>query len=296
MNVAVLGGGIMGGGIAQISACAGHGVWVLDVTASQLDRTRATIEGSLARLARKETLTLAECQAALSRLRFTTELTDAVQKADTVVEAVPEDLSLKQEIVAEVADEAPAHCLLATNTSQLSITAIGGTLGEDAQRLVGMHFFNPPVIMRLVELIAGLETTAETLERAEAFAHSLGKETVVCLKDVPGFLTTRCSVILRLECMRMLEEGLASAEDIDKALRLGFNHPMGPLELGDLVGLDTFLDSADALAEVHGDRFRAPAVARNLVAAGRFGRKTLRGVYEYDDDGRRLDPSGDSST
>lgn len=279
----------MGSGIAQISASAGHEVRVLDLGDAELTRTRASIEDSLARLARRETLTPAECESALSRLGFTSDLTVAVKDASVLIEALPEDLELKQELLTEAATNAPADCLLATNTSQLSITAIGASLGEAAARLVGMHFFNPPAMMRLIELVAGLETSEETLERAQAFARTLDKETVLCKKDVPGFLTTRCSVILRLECMRMLEEGLASAEDIDKALRLGFNHPMGPLELGDLVGLDTFLRSADALAEAHGERFRAPAVARNLVAAGRLGRKTSRGIYEYDADGRRID-------
>jgi len=287
MNVAVLGAGIMGSGIAQVAASAGHDVYVLDVGAAELDRARAAIEASLERLARKGVVTQAERDETLARLRFATEIADAVASAEALVEAVPERLELKRDVLARAAIAAPDDCLLATNTSQLSISAIGAELGKAAERLVGMHFFNPPVLMGLVELIAGDETSEETLERAREFAHGLGKETVLCRKDVPGFITTRCSVILRLECMRMLEEGVASAEDIDKALRLGLNHPMGPLELGDLVGLDTFLQCADALAEAHGERFEAPAVARQLVADGRFGRKTRRGVYEYDNAGRR---------
>ena len=287
MNVSVLGGGIMGSGIAQIAACAGHDVWVLDVDDRALDRARAMIESSLERLATKEVLTFEDCEQALSHLRFTSVLAEAVGDAEVVVEAVPEELELKQALLSEAARLAPADCLLGTNTSQLSITAIGATLGAAAERLVGMHFFNPPALMPLVELMAATGTSDATLERARTFAHGLGKETVVCQKDVPGFITTRCSVILRLECMRMLEEGVATAEDIDKALRLGLNHPMGPLELGDMVGLDTFLQCADGLAEAHGERFNAPAVARNMVSAGRLGRKTSRGIYEYDADGRR---------
>ncbi|MGI9657298.1 MAG: 3-hydroxyacyl-CoA dehydrogenase family protein [Gaiellaceae bacterium] len=289
MNVAVLGGGIMGSGIAQVAASVGHDVCVFDLGTAELDRAQAAIESSLDRLARKGRITTDERSDTLARLRFASEIVDAVGNADAVVEAVPEQLELKQEVLARVAAAAPDHCLLATNTSQLSITAIGANLGPAASRLVGMHFFNPPVLMDLVELIAGDATSAETLERAHEFARGLGKETVLCQKDIPGFITTRCSVILRLECLRMLEEGVATAEDIDKALRLGLNHPMGPLELGDLVGLDTFLRSADALAETHGERFEAPSVARELVAAGRFGRKSGRGIYSYDSEGRKSD-------
>lgn len=291
MNVAVLGGGIMGSGIAQVSASAGHDVAVLDLGEPELERARRSIGSSLARLARKNVVTRTQAEATLARLRFTVDLADAVRDSDVLIEAVTEDLALKQELMADAADAAPGDCLLGTNTSQMSITAIGAGLGDAAQRLVGMHFFNPPVLMSLVEIMAAEQTTDETVERARAFAHGIGKETVLCRKDVPGFITTRCSVILRLECLRMLEEGVASAEDIDKALRLGLNHPMGPLELGDMVGLDTFLQCADGLAEAHGERFEAPDVARELVARGRFGRKTSRGIYEYDADGRRITPA-----
>ena len=261
MNVAVLGGGIMGSGIAQVAAMGGHHVSVLDIGEAQLDGTRSAIEDSLTRLVRKDSISAADREATLSRLGYTTALGKAVGGADAVIEAVPEQLELKQELMTEVAALAPGDCLLATNTSQLAIGAIGANLGEAAERLVGMHFFNPPVMMSLVELIPGERTSADSLEHAQSLAHSFGKETVLCRRDLPGFITTRCSVILRLECLRMLEEGVATPEDIDKALRLGLNHPMGPLELGDLVGLDTFLQCADGLAEAHGERFEAPSVA-----------------------------------
>ena len=290
-NVAVVGGGIMGSGIAQVSAMAGHQATVLDVGDAQLDRARNAIDESLSRLVGKGELTQAEAQAVLTRLRFTTSLRNAVTEAQLIVEAAPEKLSLKQQLIGEAAQAAPPNCLLATNTSQLSIGAIGEKLGDNADRLVGMHFFNPPVLMRLVELMASERTSTQTLERARAFAHGLGKETIVCNRDSPGFVSTRCSVILRLECLRMLEEGVATAEDIDKALRLGLNHPMGPLELGDLVGLDTFLQCADGLAEAHGERFDAPEVARTLVERGRLGRKSGEGIYAYDADGRRTRPA-----
>lgn len=288
MNVAVLGSGIMGNGIAQVAASAGHDVYLLDVSEAELEGARSAIDDSLARLTRRETMTPEQAAEALERLRFTTDLAEAVRAADVVVEAVPEELELKRDVFARVVEHAPPHCLLATNTSQLSITSIGAELGDAAERLVGTHFFNPPPIMRLVELIAGDATSEETVERATEFARGLGKETVLCKRDVQGFITTRCVVALRLECLRILGEGVATPEDIDKAIRLGLNHPMGPLELGDLVGLDTFLRNVDSLAEAHGDRFEIPAFARELIESGNHGRKTGRGFYEYDADGRRV--------
>ena len=289
MNVAILGAGIMGSGIAQVAASSGYTVSVLDVGNVELERAQAAIKTSLTRLKRKGVQTDADADSTLSRLRFTTDLNDATSEAEILIEAAPEDLKLKQNLMAQAAEAAPPHCLLGTNTSQLSITAIGSLLGHSAERLVGMHFFNPPVLMRLVELMGANETSQETLKRAQDFAQSLGKETVLCHKDVPGFITTRCSVILRLECMRMLEEGVGSAEEIDKALRLGLNHPMGPLELGDLVGLDTFLQSSEGLAKAHGERFSPPSIVRKLVRNGRFGRKTSHGIYKYNSEGRRTE-------
>ncbi|MGH2876821.1 MAG: 3-hydroxyacyl-CoA dehydrogenase family protein, partial [Solirubrobacteraceae bacterium] len=187
-----------------------------------------------------------------------------------------------QSILSDVLAAAPAEALIGTNTSQLSITRVAAGLGADAHRLIGIHFFNPPVMMRLVEVVAGTLTRPEQVERAREFATRLGKEVVVCRKDSPGFITSRAYAILRLECVRMLEEGIATAEDIDKALRLGFNFPMGPLELGDMNGLDTYLHAITGLEEAHGDRFRPTVGLRNMVAAGRLGRKTGAGFYEYE--------------
>ena len=158
----------------------------------------------------------------------------------------------------------------------------------DAERVVGMHFFNPPVMMRLLELIPGQLTSAATLARAQEFGSSVDREVVVLKKDIPGFITTRVSAAVRLECLRILEEGVASASDIDKACKLGLNFPMGPLELGDFNGLDTFLDATESLSTVHGDRYRPPAVLRNMVMAGLTGRKSGEGFYRYDDAGKRL--------
>jgi 3-hydroxybutyryl-CoA dehydrogenase len=288
MNVAVLGGGIMGNGIAQISAAAGDDAVVRDIDDAALERARGTIEASLARFVKRERLTEDEAEAILARIRFTTDLDEAMSEADVVIEAVPEILDLKRSVWEAVGELAPEHALLGTNTSQLSITSIAVALGRQAPRLVGIHFFNPPVMMRLCEVIAGMETKPEEVERAREFGRHVGKEVVVCRKDSPGFITSRAYAILRLECIRMLEEGVASAADIDTALKLGFNFPMGPLELGDMNGLDTFLHAVTGLAEAYGDRFRPTVGLRNMVAANRLGRKTGSGFYDYDDEGRRL--------
>lgn len=286
-RVAVLGAGIMGAGIAQLAATHGHEVHLRDIADEVLDRARATIEHSLERLVRKDRLAEGDVAPTLARLTFTTDLRATVQAADVIVEAVPEVLSLKQEVLAEAVDLAPGHALIGTNTSQLSITSIGAALGDASERLVGTHFFNPPVLMRLCELVRGLRTSTETLERARAFADSLDRTVVVCEKDSPGFITSRAYAMLRLECLRMLEEGVASAEDIDTAMKLGFNLPMGPLELGDMNGLDTYLHAIEGLADAYGERFRPTVGLRNMVAAGHLGRKAGAGFYDYDEDGQR---------
>lgn len=286
-RVAVLGAGIMGAGIAQLAATHGHEVHLRDIADEVLDRARATIEHSLERLVRKDRLAEGDVAPTLARLTFTTDLRATVQAADVIVEAVPEVLSLKQEVLAEAVDLAPGHALIGTNTSQLSITSIGAALGDASERLVGTHFFNPPVLMRLCELVRGLRTSTETLERARAFADSLDRTVVVCEKDSPGFITSRAYAMLRLECLRMLEEGVASAEDIDTAMKLGFNLPMGPLELGDMNGLDTYLHAIEGLADAYGERFRPTVGLRNMVAAGQLGRKAGAGFYDYDEDGQR---------
>lgn len=280
-TVVVLGAGIMGSGIAQLAAMAGHRVAVRDVRAEALDSATRAIESSLNKLVSKGRLDETAAQDCRARLTMTDSLRDHASEADIVIEAVPEVLSIKHAVLGEVVEFLPAHAIIGTNTSQLSITSISTCLGERAGQLVGMHFFNPPVLMRLVELVRGYETTDATLETARNFAIGLGKEVVVCQKDSPGFLTSRVSAILRLECLRMLEEGLASAEDIDRAIKLAFNHPMGPLELGDFNGLDTYLHALEALQTSHGERFRPTVNLRNLVHAGRLGRKTGKGIFDY---------------
>lgn len=283
MRVAVIGAGIMGSGIAQLAAMHGHDVGLSDVDDASLRRGREAIESSLAKFTDKGRLEPEQADRTRDRLVLTTDLDQAVRDAEVVVEAVPEVLDLKRQVFTDVVAAAPSTALLGTNTSQLSITSIATALGDQAGRLVGMHFFNPPVLMDLVELIRGLDTDDEALQRARDFAEGIGKTVVVCRKDSPGFITSRAYAILRLECLRMLEEGLATPEDIDTAMRLGFNFPMGPLELGDFNGLDTYLHAIESLAQVHGDRFRPTVQLRNMVSAGRLGRKSGRGFYDYGD-------------
>ncbi|MER5627992.1 3-hydroxyacyl-CoA dehydrogenase family protein [Streptosporangium sp. NPDC002544] len=291
-RVAVVGAGIMGSGIAQLAATAGYDVALYDATPQQLERAREGINASIEKLVAKGRLAAEEGEQALSRLRLCTTLGDAAADADLVVEAVVEALQVKQAVLVEAAAAAKPDAVLATNTSQLSITSIASAVGDGAARVIGLHFFNPAVLMRLVEVVPGLQTSDDVVVAACRFATSLGKETVVCRKDSPGFLTSRISAIVRLECLRMLEEGVGTAEDIDRALRLGLNFPIGPLELGDRNGLDTYLRVLESLTETLGERFRPTVGLRNLVAAGRLGRKSGRGIYEYGDDGEIRSPSG----
>jgi 3-hydroxybutyryl-CoA dehydrogenase len=269
-------------------AMAGFAVRLRDIGPAELARGQAAIETSLARFVKSGRLTEEAAREVQARIQTTTSLEQAVAGADAVIEAVPEVLELKHEVFELVAEHAPQSALLATNTSQFSITGLGAPLGPAAERFVGMHFFNPPVMMRLVELVRGELTSDGTLARAVDLVAAFGKQAVVCRKDSPGFITTRAYAALRLECLRMLEEGLASAEDIDTALMLAFNLPMGPLELGDFNGLDISLHVLTALEEVFGERFRPTDGLRNMVAAGKLGRKTGVGFYRYGDDGARL--------
>jgi 3-hydroxybutyryl-CoA dehydrogenase len=295
-RVAVIGCGIMGAGIAQLAATSGYEVALFDADREQLARARSQTATSLRKLVSKGAVNEDVSAAALQRLHPSASVAEAAQSADLVIEAVIEKIGAKQAVVAEAAAASP-HALLATNTSQLSITAIGSAVPGASDRVVGLHFFNPPVLMRLVEVVAGLETSDAAIAAAKSFAESLGKETVVCRKDSPGFLTSRVAAIVRLECMRMLEEGVGTAEDIDRALCLGLNFPIGPLELGDRNGHDTFLLAAESMANTLGERFRPTVGLRNLVAAGRLGRKAGRGIYRYDAHGTiiRSAPASDGA-
>lgn len=284
-RVAVVGAGIMGSGIAQLAAMAGYDVTICDMAPEQLERALGQISASIDKLAGKGQMDREAGAQALRRVQLSGSLAEAAAGADLVIEAVAEVLAVKQSVLREAMDVARPDALFGTNTSQLSITAIASGSPDAADRVVGLHFFNPAVLMRLVEIVRGLQTSDATVAAARQFAQTLGKDTVVCQKDSPGFLTSRISAIVRLECLRMLEEGVGTAEDIDRALRLGLNFPIGPLELGDRNGLDTFLLVLESLSQTLGERFRPTVGLRNLVAAGRLGRKTGRGIYDYDERG-----------
>ena len=290
-RVAVVGAGIMGSGIAQLAAMAGYEVTLCDTGPEQLERARGQISSSIDKLASKGRLDREAGEQAVRRVQLCGSLAEAAAGAALVVEAVVEVLAVKQSVLREAMAVARPDALYGTNTSQLSVTAIASASPDAADRVVGLHFFNPVVLMRLVEVVRGLQTSDSTVAAAQQFAQALGKETVVCEKDSPGFLTSRISAIVRLECLRMLEEGVGTAEDIDRALRLGLNFPIGPLELGDRNGLDTFLLVLESLSQTLGERFRPTVGLRNLVAAGRLGCKTGHGIYDYDERGAIRLPS-----
>ncbi len=279
-TLAVVGSGTMGHGIGQLAAMRGIAVRVFDVDEAALERARAGVSTSLDRFVRKETISASDAAEILERMQWVTELDEALSGADAAVEAVPEILELKRKVFADLDERAGESVLLATNTSQLSITAIASAT-KHPERVVGMHFFNPPVMMRLVEIIRGTRTSDEMLQSTVEFADQLGKESIVCQRDTPGFITTRAIMALRLECIRIFEEGIASMEDLDKAMRLAFNHPMGQFELNDYNGLDIALQGARNLREAYGERFAPPPSLVARVAAGQLGRKTGSGWYEY---------------
>ncbi len=279
-TLTVVGSGTMGHGIGQLAAMRGIDVRVFDVDAAALDRAKAGVRTSLDRFVKKGTLSQQESDDVLGRMSFVSDLPKAAGGAEVIVEAVPEVLELKQKVFTDLDAIAAPGTLLATNTSQLSITAIASAT-EHPERVVGMHFFNPPVMMRLVEIIRGTLTSDDMLARTVALAEQLGKESIVCQRDTPGFITTRAIMALRLECIRIYEEGIASMEDLDKAMRLAFNHPMGQFELNDYNGLDIALQGSRNLREAYGERFAPPPSLVARVAAGRLGRKTGGGWFDY---------------
>jgi 3-hydroxybutyryl-CoA dehydrogenase len=262
-----------------VAATAGYDVWLTDVQVESLNRSRDAIGSSLARLLKSGKVTQEQVEATRNRIRTTVALAEAVGGADLVIEAIPEDLDLKHDVWAEIDSLCPPETLFATNTSQLSITSLASATRRP-DKFIGMHWFSPPVLMKLIEVVRGLDTSDETVEAICEVSAQMGKETVVC-KDSQGFITTRAFLALLNECFRIYDEGIASAEDIDKAIRLGLNHPMGPFQLADYTGVDVALDSNKGLSDVFGDRFRSPQCLRMLVASGHLGVKTGRGFYNY---------------
>jgi 3-hydroxybutyryl-CoA dehydrogenase len=282
-TLAVLGAGTMGQGIAQLAVTCAIEARLYDVAPPQLERAITAITRQLDKLVAKGKLTDEARQGALARLRKTSELADACRGVDAVIEAAPESMELKVELMQRVKQCAPEHALLGSNTSSLSLTELGRRIDSDA-RTVGLHFFNPPPVMPLLEVVRGLGTSEQTLQRAVALARQLGKEPIV-VRDAPGFASSRLGVALGAEAMRMLETGVASAEDIDKAMELGYRHPMGPLKLTDLVGLDVRLAILEHLHRELGEQFRPPAILRQMVRAGRLGKKVGIGFYRWTDQG-----------
>lgn len=281
-RVAVVGAGTMGHGIAQVAAAAGHDVVLIDradeLVEAGLEHVRRNLQGGIERGKLDE----AERDRTLERLSGSADLEGAVADADLVVEAVPERMDLKRRIFGRLDAVAPAHALLATNTSSLSVSALQDGL-QTPGRVLGLHFFNPVHILKLVEVVRGERTDDDAVERGVGFCRRIDKEPIV-VRDSPGFASSRLGIALGLEAMRMVEEDVASAQDIDKAMVLGYRHPMGPLRLTDLVGLDVRLDIARYLhQELGDDRFRPPDILVRMVDEGRLGRKAGRGFYDWED-------------
>ncbi len=280
-TVAVLGAGTMGHGIAQVAAAAGLTTRLFDVAEDAVQHGLKRIEANLDKGIKRGKVTAEQRTATLAAVSGHTDLASAVSGADMVIEAVPEKLELKQTLMGQVAEQVADDAILATNTSSLSVEAIATALPHP-ERVIGTHFFNPVHIMKLLELIVAPQTSDTTLARTRAFAQALGKESIT-IKDFPGFATSRLGLVIGLEAIRMVEQGVGSPEDIDKAMTLGYGFPMGPLRLTDLVGLDVRLHIADYLSQAlpMGAHFEPPALLRQMVADGKLGKKSGRGFYTW---------------
>jgi 3-hydroxybutyryl-CoA dehydrogenase len=284
-RVAVLGAGTMGNGIAQVCAMAGYEVALHDPQADAMERAINTIHANLEKGVERGKVTIETRDLAIRSLRKAPSTADAASTADLVIEAAPESMELKTRIFGELDGAAPPHAILATNTSSLSVSRIAEATGRP-ERVIGLHFFNPVHIMKLLEVVRGRQTSGQTVDASLAFARRIGKEPIV-VTDTPGFASSRLGVILGLEAMRMVEQGVATPQDIDRAMELGYNHPMGPLKLTDLVGLDVRLGIADYLhGELGGEQYRAPELLRRMVAEGRLGKKSGQGFYDWTQEGR----------
>ncbi len=278
-SVAVIGAGTMGHGIAHAAIVGGFETRMYDVSHDALDRGRAAIDAVVARGVELGKLDAEAASDTLGRLSTTTDLADAARDVDFVIEAAPESIGLKLTLFAQLDAALAPRTVIASNTSALSLTEMAAATTHP-QRIAGMHFFNPVHKMKLVEIVEALETAPETIDAIEDVARRMGKETVR-VRESPGFITSRVNAMIGNEAFFMLQEGVASAHDIDKALKLGLNHPMGPFELVDLVGLDTRLSVLEFLHRSLGEKFRPCPLLVQHVKAGRLGRKVGRGVYEY---------------
>jgi 3-hydroxybutyryl-CoA dehydrogenase len=285
-QIVVLGAGTMGRGIAHVSALAGYETILYDTSSEALKKAEAAIHKNLAKGVEIKKVDPEAAERARRNLRLCDTITEGVKDANLIIESVPEDIQLKMEAFRACALYAPEEAYFASNTSALSITEMAAASGRP-ERFAGMHFFNPVHVMKLIELIRGLETTQETIDVLRAVGERMGKEIVV-VNEAPGFVTSRINALIGNEAFRMLQEGVASAEDIDKALKLGLNHPMGPFEMVDLVGLDVRLSILEFLHHTLGETYRPNQILVQHVRAGRLGRKVGRGVYDYDEEGNRV--------
>ena len=278
-TIAVIGAGIMGRGIAHVAALGGYRTILEDLLPNALRKAETEIRSNLDKAVELGKVTAADASAAVGRLEFAGGVEEAARQADLVIEAVPEEMESKIEIFTLLDKICRPETILASNTSSLSVTEISSVTYR-AKRCVGMHFFNPVHKMKLLEVVRALETDQDTIDTAAEVGRRMGKE-VVIIKEAPGFITSRINAMIGNEAFYMLQEGIASPEDIDKALKLGLNHPMGPFEMIDLVGLDTRLHILEYLHKSLGEKFRPAPLLVQYVKAGRLGRKSGRGVYEY---------------
>ena len=278
-KVGVVGCGQMGGGIAQVCAQSGYPVVVSEINDELLNKGLASINAVLTRSVEKERISQEDKEATLGRIKATTDMKDFAD-CDLVIEAVVENMGLKKKIFVELDKICPKHAILATNTSCLSVIDMA-TVTAKPEKMLGLHFSNPVPVMKILEIVRTVITSDETLETGQSFGTAIGK-TIVVAKDAPGFILNRLLFTFLLNAIRMLEDGVATKEDIDTAVNLGLNHPMGPLTLADLIGLDTCLFIADSIYEELKDpQYVAPTLLKKMVTAGWFGRKTGKGFYEY---------------
>ncbi len=281
-QISVIGSGTMGRGIAYVSALAGYTTVLNDVDQSRLEDAMRWVDRTLEKAIEKGKVQRSELEGIRERISVVDDLEAASRNADVIIEAVPEDLELKRELFSQADLFCGPETLLASNTSSISITELASSV-ERRDRFVGMHFFNPVPVMKLLEVVVGERTSDETIADARRLAESFGKEAIV-VRDVPGFASSRLGIALGLEAIRMVEEKVASVEDIDKAMELGYRHPMGPLRLTDLVGLDVRLGIAEYLTAELGERFAPPALLRQMVERGELGQKSGRGFYDWSDE------------